>query len=158
VKRQSSAGDIDTLFKQWRERSMFKTGVDITPFEDHQHMFDTIDSIPYGDSTWSEFTTQYDGPVEDGVEEWKQATHTFHSRNILDVVCQVCGNSSFDGHFDYVAYKKYEKNTRTGRWERKFRNVMSGQWAWRQSVRSQLLSNLLIISHASATDKHPGRQ
>jgi hypothetical protein len=134
VKRQSSAGDIDKLFQQWQDRSILKTGVDITPYPSHREMYRTIDDVPYGDSTWSAFSSQYDGPVEPGNEEWKQATYTFHSRNALDVVRQICSNPRFDGHFDYVAHKKFERDARTSRWERRFRNVMSGQWAWRQSV------------------------
>jgi len=52
------------------------------------------------------------------------------------VVEALLSNPDFDNHFDYVPYHEFEPSGQR-RWE----NMMSGNWAWNHAVCQQLLMN-----------------
>ena len=45
------------------------------------------------------------------------------------MVDDILANPEFNGHIDYAAYQEFNGE------KRQYGNVMSGEWAWRQSVR-----------------------
>jgi hypothetical protein len=112
------------------------TGQDSAPFKDHLHMYDKIDEIDVGEASWE----SYEIDLSDDVDEledgpWAHKTYTLHKQDTLQVTRSMLDNPEFDGHYDTRAYRRYTKHSSTGKWERELSDVMSGQWAWQQSVR-----------------------
>lgn len=124
------------------------------PIIDHADLLRQIDSIPLGDVPWECFSLGYSDPPPKsaGPPEWKTAEYEVWFRNPREVIKGILGNPEFDGHIDYSAYREHEDL------QRRYSNLMSGDWAWRQSVcyvtRSTSLSLILgqdIISADPST-------
>ena len=115
------------------------------PYVNHQNLYETIDSTTLGDAPWSSFSVEYTGDVSgDIVPPWKMAKYDVWMRNPRTVFRNQLSNPDFDGEIDYAA--KWEFNTNG---KRVWRDLMSGNWAWEQSVRVRILSP--FISSSSIT-------
>jgi hypothetical protein len=135
VKRGSSAEDINTALHTWASRSTKLSGMDTSPFKDHDDMMKTIDSISYGECSWSSFEAQHGGPVNNSSPPYMLASWTVHCRDTLEVVRSMMDNRELDGHFNYVARQDFVPVTgEPNKWQREFSDVMSGDWAWQESV------------------------
>lgn len=55
-------------------------------------------------------------------------------RDAKAAVQNILANPGFKTEFDYAPYREYTAGTGTG--GRVYRNVMSGNWAWKQAVSS----------------------
>lgn len=101
------------------------------PITDHTDLLRQIDSIPLGDVPWESFSLGYDNPPPQTTRppEWKTTKYDIWFRNPREVVKGILGNREFDGHIDYSAYQEFEDS------KRRYCDMMSGDWAWRQSVR-----------------------
>jgi hypothetical protein len=134
VKRESSAGDIDEMLRLWSERSIAVTGQDTAPYKDHKHMYNVIDDISLGGASWSSYEINLSGDIDGHDDEpWARVSYILHAQDTLQVARGMLDNPDFDGHYDTRAYRRHIKNS-SGKWERELSDVMSGQWAWRQSV------------------------
>ena len=67
-------------------------------------------------------------PDEDA-PSWMFQEHEIWYRNAKEVVANMLRNKDFDGEFDYSPYRDFDE---TGK--RCYKDVMSGDWAWLQSV------------------------
>jgi hypothetical protein len=135
VKRQSSAEDINTALHTWASRSLRMTGVDTSPFSNYDDMLKTIDSVKFGECSWGSFECGYMGPLDASSAPWMHDRFTVHTRDMLEVARVMLANPEFHGHFDYSARKDFTPASgEPERWERQFSDVMSGEWAWRESV------------------------
>ena len=66
-----SAGDIDTLLNLWGASAVSNGGS--APFQNHKHLYDTIDATPLGDVPWQSFSLHYNGKQPEGeVPSWMQ--------------------------------------------------------------------------------------
>jgi hypothetical protein len=140
-KRQSSAEDVNMALRTWAARSIKMTGINSAPFLDHKEMVDTIDAIPYGECSWSSFDAVYGGPVDEDSPPYMRTHYTVHTRNVLEVVRAMLANSEFHGHFDYAARQDFvPTSSNPNEWQRQYSDVMSGEWAWRESVSAALQS------------------
>jgi hypothetical protein len=101
-----------------------------TPIADHTELLRRIDSIPLGDVPWESFSLGFDDPPQKSTRppEWKLTEYEVWFRNPREVIKGILGNPEFDGHLDYSAYQEFED------FQRRYSNMMSGDWAWRQSV------------------------
>lgn len=122
-----SQADIDTLMRLWATT----TSDGLAPFQNHQEMLATIDAIKLGDIPWQTFSAKYCGEVpSNNPPDWMLKEYTVCFRDPLSVVRSMISNPDFKGQFDYAPYAEFEGGKR--RWT----DLMSGAWAWKQAVRS----------------------
>ena len=123
----------DRLLELWAA-TLIPHGVP-PPISNHADLLRQIDSIPLGNVPWECFSMCYDGPLPESNRppEWMTTEYEFWFRNPREVVKGILANPEFDGHVDYSAYREFEDS------RRRYDNMMSGDWSWRQSV-SQIMS------------------
>jgi len=104
---------------------------DVGPFASIQHMLETIDSIQHGDAPW--MCLKASVPYEDeNVPSWKKKAYDIWYRDPDIVLQQMLQNQDFHGEFNYALYVELDSNG-----ERVWSNIMSGNYAWWQSVSSK---------------------
>ncbi len=126
---EMSAGDIDALLQIWGA-SLAPHG-EGAPFYNHRSLYQRIDAIPYGDVPWKMFTISYTGekPSEGPYPSWMDDRQVIWYRDPLLVLKRMIANTDFDKEFDYAPYHEYVHGVH------RFRDFMSGNWAWKQAVR-----------------------
>ena len=119
---------VDRLLELWAA-ALIPHGV-VPPISNHMDLLRQVDSIPHGSVPWESFCLSYDGPQPETARppEWKVTEYEVWFRNPRDVIKGILANPELDGHIDYSAYREFEDS------QRRYCNVMSGDWAWRQSV------------------------
>jgi hypothetical protein len=138
-----SGGDMDFIFNLWAA-SLAEHG-DVPPFSSHNDMYDTIDSTPLGDLPWESFSLQYNGVLPDGAApSWMSAEYDVWFRNPQLLVHHILSNPDFDGEIDYAPLQEHST---TG--AHRFQNFMSGDWCWKQAVRSHHYNSSFRISDCS---------
>lgn len=141
---ETSQDDINQLLRIWAAKNVLEDGGTV-PYENFHQLYDTIDAIPYGDTPWHSFRVRYSGPVTPDSPAWQQQTYVIHTRNAEAAIRMMAASDDFEGKFDYVAYEEY-----VGPNNRRWSNLMSGRWAYKQSVSPATL--LVVYSHM----KHNG--
>ena len=137
-KTKMSASDIDTLMGLWEAGH---GGEQL--FSDHEDLYNTIDSTDLGDLPWQKSSLHYKGALPSGeVPEWMTAQYDIFYRDPREVVKNILDNPTFDGAFDYVPYQDFDHNG-----DRRYENLMSGDWAFKQAV--SLLLLFLILSQVT---------
>jgi hypothetical protein len=132
-----SQGEIDILMRLWAST----TANHRAPFEGHEDMLAAIDAIQDGNAPWQSFSAKYSGARPSGnPPDWMVKEYTVYYRNPLTVLRQIISNPSFEGKFDYAPYQEFEGDAR--RWT----DVMSGNWVWKQAVS---LMHLLLFHSIS---------
>ena len=132
-KAEMSQGNTDTLMRLWAAT----TPGGRVPFLNHQEMVATIDAIELGDIPWQTFSAKYSGEVPPmDPPDWMLEEYTVYFRDPLSIVRSMIGNPDFRGQFDFAPYREFEDGKR--RWT----DVMSGDWVWKQAVRFP--SNFMI--------------
>ena len=58
-----------------------------------------------------------------------KAQHDVWHRNPREVIKDILARKDLEGHFNYAAYREINGQ------QRQYGNMMSGDWAWDQSVR-----------------------
>lgn len=142
-KIQMSAGDVDYLMLLWDAYNQrFADDPDLEPpFGKAPDLLDSIDSLPYGDIPWEGFKVQYSGDVPANPPSWMTASYDVWFRNPLDVMEAQLGNPEFAEHIDWAAKQVKDENEK-----RQYIDLMSGEWAWEQSVRRLTFSFPIITA------------
>ena len=132
---QLSQKKIDKILELWAA-TLVPHG-DSPPIINHQDLYQQIDAIQLGNIQWESASLKYEGPRPRGIRhpEWKTAEYDVWYRNPREVIKCMLSSPDFDGHVDYVAYQEFDDE------RRQYGNVMSGDWAWRQSVRTLYILN-----------------
>jgi hypothetical protein len=114
----------------------------LPPFTGHIDLLQQIDLIPLGDVPWESFSLSYDDPPPKSTRppEWKITEYEVWFRNPCEVIKGILGNPEFDSHIDFSTYQEFEDS------QRRYCNMMSGDWAWRQSVRCILCRYVTTIN------------
>lgn len=100
------------------------------PFASHQHLYATVDAITFGDVPWQTFSVTYNGPVPDGaMPSWMIREYDVWFRDPRLVLRNQYSNPDFADDIDWVPKRSYSANGK-----RKYRDFMSGDWAWNQAV------------------------
>ncbi len=100
------------------------------PFDNHSDLFKIIDATPLGDVPWRCFTVSYNGPLpESSVPSWMTQKYEVWYRCPRKTVHSILANPDFNKNFNTVPYREY-----TSDGKRKYTNLFSGNWAWRQAV------------------------
>lgn len=127
-KAHTSAEDLNRQLRMNAAYNLLK-GNGTTMYDNIDDILSTIDEIPLGDLPWSSFSFRYTGPVDEDSPSWKRQTYTIHTRDTFAVQANILRNQDFAGAFDYTPYEAY---TQEG--DRKWCNLMSSHWAWKQAV------------------------
>ena len=126
---QMSAGNIDRLLELW-EASLLPHGQP-PPFKNHVDLYRTIDATALGDVRWQCFTLRY--PAQDVPQQdpppWMLDEHEVWYRDVRAIVKQMLSNPDFKGQIAYAPYREFDLDG-----NRRLRDFMSGEWAWRQAV------------------------
>ena len=119
---------IDKLLELWAA-TLIPHG-DSPPIANHQDLHKQIDAIELGNVQWESTPLKYDHPLPTTTRppEWMTAEYDVWYRDPHKVVKNMPANPDFDRHIDYVAYREFDGE------RRQYGNMMSGDWAWRQSV------------------------
>ena len=124
-KAEMSQADINTLMRLWATT----TSDGLAPFQNHQEMLATIDTIKPGYIPWQTFSAKYcDKVPSENPPDWMLKDYTVCFRDPLSVVRSMVSNPDFKGRFDYAPYAEFEG----GKW--RWMDLMSGAWAWKQVV------------------------
>ena len=127
-KAEMSAGNIDELLEIWA--LTMAQNDELGPFNSYEQMYGAIDSIELGDVPWKCFTAGYQGDRAQNGPAWQDAQYAVWYRDPALVIKQLFDNPDFDKQFDYTAYVGL--NTAG---KRTWSDFMSGNFAWRHSVR-----------------------
>ena len=93
-------------------------------------MYNTIDSTPLGDLPWESFSLAYNGDVPEGDPPlWMSSEYDVWFRDPRGLVHNILSNPDFEGEIDYAPVQEYSSNG-----VHRFRDFMSGNWAWKQAV------------------------
>ncbi len=135
---QMSGGKLNHLLKLWK--ASLGDGKN-APFENRDHLYALIDAIPHG-LDWESFKMSYphSDNREDVREPWMDDEFEVWHRNALDAVKSIISNPDFNGEFDYSPYQYYVGESH------QFRDLMSGNWAWRQAVSAPVNSSLWFLT------------
>ena len=104
------------------------------PFRSHKDMYNTIDATRHGDSPWQSFSVTYSGTMPDDPPSWMTAKYDvwFHDPKV--VLEHQLANPDFKGEIDYAAKVVVDEDG-----HHEVCDLMSGQWAFEQSVSSFFL-------------------
>lgn len=122
---------IDELMDIWETGARMADPDAQPPFANHQDLFDTIDSTQDGNVSWDRFTVSYCGPLPEEGEPppWMVQEYEVCFRNAKEVVANMLSNKDYVDEFDYVPYKDYDAQG-----HRRYKDLLSGDWAWRHAV------------------------
>lgn len=125
---QLPASGINAILDIWGA-SLLKHG-EQAPFSNHKEMYKMIDSIPLADVPWSSFSMEYGGDhPKSGTLPWMNDKHKVWYRDPCKVIQHMLANPDFNGEFDYAPLQELDANGNP-----RFKNFMSGSWAWDQVV------------------------
>lgn len=123
-----SATSVEDLLELWA-RSLSVSGTP-APFKSCREMHAFIDSSLLGDSPWQCLVSRHPDGTDEHAPEWKRTSYEVWYRNPDAVVSAMLDNPDFRGQFDLRPYIDLDEDGR-----RRWSNVMSGNIAWRHSVR-----------------------
>lgn len=119
---------VDDLMKLWAATLLQHD--DLPPFNNHVDLLQSIDSSTLGNVPWESFAVSYQGEKpNNNVPEWMNTEYVVWYCNPREIIKHMLDNPDFDGEFDYSAYREYGDDDK-----HKYKDFMSGDWAWRQSV------------------------
>lgn len=121
---------IDNLLSIWN--ATLAPHNDAAPFTDHEDLHATVDAIKLGDVPWQSYTIRYNGlyPEDGPTPEWMTTDFQLWYRNPRKVIRNILANPALVDSIDYVPYREFENG------KRRYRDFMSGNWAWKQCVRT----------------------
>jgi Plavaka transposase len=99
-------------------------------FKNHSDLRNTIDASDLGDVPWQRSSFRYDDKLPDGqVPGWMTELYEVYYRDPRDVVKNIIADTTSKHAFDYVPYQEFDEDG-----DRRYENLMSGDWAYRQAV------------------------
>lgn len=126
---QLSQKNIDHILELWAATLIPHN--DSAPIADHLDLHRQIDAINLGGVRWEHASLKFEGPLPKITRppEWKTVGYDVWYRNPRQVIKNILARPDLEGHIDYTAYQEFDNG------KRQYGNMMSGDWAWRQSVR-----------------------
>ncbi len=125
-----SGQKIDELMQLWA--CTLAEGQD-PPFAGRHHLYDTVDDIRvlFGNIKWDNFSVTYNGELPQGpLPSWMVREYEIFFRDPREVLHMQLGNPDFKDDMDYIPKRIFND-----RGKRKYKDFMSGDWAWDQAVR-----------------------
>ena len=119
-------------------------------FHSHKDMYDMIDATRHGDSSWQSFSVTYSGAMPDDPPTWMIAEYDVWFRDPKVVLEHQLMKPDFKNEIDYAAKVGIDED---GHCE--VCDLMSGQWAFDQSVSSSFLIATKVSNFESADLRTP---
>jgi hypothetical protein len=126
-RNQMSAGNFGMLCELWAA-TLLPHG-DTPPFLNYDELCQTIDKTPVGGVAWESFKLSYSGSRPDDVPSWMENEHEIWYRDPRLLFKNMLANPEFQDFFDYAPLRQFDAHG-----DRKYENLMSGDWAWNQAV------------------------
>jgi hypothetical protein len=132
---------IDQLLDIWRA-TLVPHG-DTPPIADHKDLHARIDAIGLGNVPWKSYTAQYQWlhPESGPIPEWMKTDYHLWYRDPRQVIHHMLANPEFSSGIDYSPHRDLQDG------KRQYRDFMSGDWAWDQSVRDWHSCHSLLTYH-----------
>lgn len=128
-KEKMSGGRLNELMQLWA--ATLPPGYD-PPFAGSSDLYNAIDSVGVGEVPWQCFVVSYTGPRPAvNVPSWMDAEYEVWYRCPREILRNQIENPDFANEMDYTPKREYNAQNR-----RQYRDFMSGNWAWRQAVRT----------------------
>jgi hypothetical protein len=137
---QMSAGKFGTLCNLWAATLMPHDA--IPPFSNYRELCKTIDATPVGGVAWQNIDLSYQGQLPEEAPMWMEDQYTLWYRDPRLVFKNMLENPEFQELFDYAPFRQYDANG-----DRRYENVMSGDWAWNQAVSESNHGSGVIVAH-----------
>ena len=104
---------------------------DSPPITNHENLHQQIDAIELSGIRWENAPLRYEKPLPETARttEWKMVQYDVWHRNPREVIKHILARPDLEGHVDYMPYQEFNGV------QRQYSNMMSGDWAWKQSVR-----------------------
>lgn len=135
-RNQMPGTHIDDLMRLWAAKEDSEP-----PYASTDHLYETIDSTTLGDAPWESFSVKYQGPEPaEGAAPWMTQEYDVWCRNTRTVIRNQLANPDFAGEIDYSAKQVFAADG-----QREYSDMMSGNWAWQQSVSDHLHSYTLHV-------------
>ncbi|KAI1785118.1 hypothetical protein LXA43DRAFT_900463 [Ganoderma leucocontextum] len=127
---ETSAGNLNALLRILAAAKVLETDdpTATAMFENADDMLKMIEALPFGDLPWTTFHVKYTGPITPETPTWKLQTYIVYTRNPLHLAEQMARSADFRNSWDYAPYEEY-----TAEHSRRFCNLMSGRWAFKQA-------------------------
>lgn len=140
---QMPGTEIDVLLELWAA-SLVRHN-DTPGFSGHTDLYATIDATTLGDAPWKSFSAAYTGDLpEQNVPPWKLASYEVWYRDPRTILRSMLANPDFKGETHYSPIQEFGPNG-----ERRWKDLMSGNWCWEQAVCLSLIFRLILCSHSS---------
>jgi Plavaka transposase len=126
-KNQMSGSDINELLQIW---TATVPPEDDPPFINKDHLYSTIDAIDLGEVPWNFFSVSFNGDIPEGdTATWKRSDFHVYFRDPHTVLRNQLGNPDFATEMDTAPKEVRDENG-----TRRYTDLMSGDWSWRQAV------------------------
>ncbi|KAH6884299.1 hypothetical protein BKA70DRAFT_1468570 [Coprinopsis sp. MPI-PUGE-AT-0042] len=122
---EMSQQNINHLLDLWA-LSLMKHGATFGPYDNYQHIFDTIDEIKQGDAPWSCLKITVNEDMDDNTPTWKSQPYEVWYRDPEVVLKNMLDNPDFDGQFDHSPYVETD-----GDGQQRWSDFMSANYAWK---------------------------
>ena len=131
---------VDRLLELWAASLVPHN--DSPPITNHLDLHQQIDAIRLGSVPWENACLKHNGPLPETTHplEWMTREYEVWYRNPREIIKTILANPDLEGHIDYAAYREFNGE------QRQYGNLMSGDWAWRQSVRLALCAQCSVYS------------
>ena len=131
-KDQMSASSINDLLQIWA--ATLPEDQD-PPFINQKNLYDVIDAIEVGDTPWNSFSVSFNGEIPEGDKTpWKHAQYDVWYRDPRLILHNQLANTDFATEIDFAAKEVTDESD-----TQRYTDFMSGNWAWRHSVRLYIL-------------------
>ena len=99
---EMSQGNINSLLELWA-LSLMKHE-DLGPFDNYQHIYDTIDATELGNAPWKYFKAGVKEELPEDALSWKQQTYDVYYHDPDVVIANLLDNPDFNNEYDTTPY------------------------------------------------------
>ncbi|KAG1843170.1 hypothetical protein F4604DRAFT_1596946 [Suillus subluteus] len=124
---------------------------DNPPFADHKDLHKVIDATQLGDVPWQGFSVKYSGERPENVPSWMDDEYDVWYRDPRMMAHNILANPTYKKEIDYTPFREYDAADDTRRWK----DFMSGDWAWQQAVSYFMYLYFYLTSHQDEISKDP---
>ncbi|TFK58421.1 hypothetical protein BDN72DRAFT_782112, partial [Pluteus cervinus] len=112
-------------------KGMFPDGH--VPWKNIDELFKTLDAIEVGGMPWNGSIAMHEGCLPPDPPLWMTQKYEFWFRQPLAVLEEQLANPEFADHIDHAPKRMFRKRRKGRGVRRRFRDLMSGDWAWEQA-------------------------